>query len=213
MHIGNKLSELLTEKRISKIELANNIGKSKQAVTSIIKRPNIDTGLLEKISQFLKVPISTFFEEKKSHAEEQEYKQMIEYISHHCDISFSELIQYKTTQIGRKILSDKKIDADSYINAISKSVLSDVNVQLFIKHKVIPFNKIQEQILVLLWENDYLEIMVGFDKEQSKLISRTADRLFDRMHKKNSPGFTLDEKVLKETDRLTKSEEKTKKKK
>lgn len=59
-HIGNKISQLLSEKRISQTELAKGIGKSKQAITSILKKANIDTGLLQEICDYLNVDIAFF---------------------------------------------------------------------------------------------------------------------------------------------------------
>ncbi len=61
MNLGKKISLILKEKNISPIDLASSLNLTRSAIYKILARPNIDTLLLEKIANFLDVPIITFF--------------------------------------------------------------------------------------------------------------------------------------------------------
>jgi len=62
-NIGAKIAEILKIKGISVIELSKQLGISNPATYAILKRPNIDTGQLEKIAEIVGVPISYFFDD------------------------------------------------------------------------------------------------------------------------------------------------------
>ncbi len=60
--IGNKIKELLEQKRLKPTDLARHLGIRKQSAYYILSKPNIDTGQLEKIAEFFSVPMSFFFD-------------------------------------------------------------------------------------------------------------------------------------------------------
>jgi transcriptional regulator with XRE-family HTH domain len=74
--IGKLLSQLLVKNNLTAVDLATKLNLTKQAVYSMLKKPNIDTGLLEKIANVLDVPISYFFTPENSLSIE-EYEEII----------------------------------------------------------------------------------------------------------------------------------------
>ena len=53
MHIGKKIKEVLGESKFSVIDFAEKINRTRDVVYKIFAKENIDTGLLQKISQVL----------------------------------------------------------------------------------------------------------------------------------------------------------------
>jgi hypothetical protein len=53
VHIGKRIKEVLGESRFTVIEFAEKISRTRDVVYKIFAKENIDTGLLQKISQVL----------------------------------------------------------------------------------------------------------------------------------------------------------------
>lgn len=60
-HIGNQISEILKERKITQAELGDYLGVSHQEVSRLLKNKSIDTGRLAQISHFLKYCFFSFF--------------------------------------------------------------------------------------------------------------------------------------------------------
>lgn len=63
MHIGLEINNLARKKKINLAELARRIGRDKQSVYEMVKKEDLNTGLLKKIAMALDVPITHFFED------------------------------------------------------------------------------------------------------------------------------------------------------
>ena len=70
--IGEKLAELLQTKGIKAGALARETGIPKSTIYSIIKRnnKNVDYSVMEKIAEFLGVPVEYFYDAGESHTEQ-----------------------------------------------------------------------------------------------------------------------------------------------
>lgn len=66
-HIGLKIKELASKEKIDVSQLAEKLGKSKQAIYDLYAKEDVNTSLLRELSVILNVPIITFFQD------EQEY--------------------------------------------------------------------------------------------------------------------------------------------
>ncbi len=65
INIGEKIADLIKKKNMPVAALTKILGYSKPSTYAILKRPNIDTGLLEKISDAFGVDITYFFDDRK----------------------------------------------------------------------------------------------------------------------------------------------------
>lgn len=63
MEIGLKIKELMVKENIEIPELANKLGKTKQAVYDMLDKKDVNTSLLRELSGIFNVPIALFFEE------------------------------------------------------------------------------------------------------------------------------------------------------
>ena len=85
--IGEKLAELLQVKGIKAGTLAREIGIPKSTVYSIIKRnnKNVDYSVMEKIADFLGVPVEYFHDAEETHSDQPIALDDFTYAMHnHC---------------------------------------------------------------------------------------------------------------------------------
>ncbi len=61
VHIGKKIKEVLVESKFSVIEFAEKISRTRDVVYKIFAKENIDTGLLQKISQVLEHDFFSYY--------------------------------------------------------------------------------------------------------------------------------------------------------
>lgn len=61
VHIGKKIKEVLGESKFSVIEFAEKISRTRDVVYKIFAKENIDTGLLQKISQVLEHDFFSYY--------------------------------------------------------------------------------------------------------------------------------------------------------
>jgi transcriptional regulator with XRE-family HTH domain len=65
LHLGIKIKNLVEKSSYSNKDFAEKLGKTEQALYDIFKKADINTSLLKKIAEILKVPVSSFFEEQQ----------------------------------------------------------------------------------------------------------------------------------------------------
>ena len=63
VHIGLKIKGLVDKEKLDIPYVAKKLGKSKQAVYDMFGKEDLNTGILRKFSDILKVPLKTFVEE------------------------------------------------------------------------------------------------------------------------------------------------------
>lgn len=61
VHIGKKIKEVVGQSRFSVIEFAEKISRTRDVVYKIFAKENIDTGLLQKISQVLEHDFFSYY--------------------------------------------------------------------------------------------------------------------------------------------------------
>jgi hypothetical protein len=61
LHIGKKIKEVLGQSRFTVIEFAEKINRTRDVVYKIFAKENIDTGLLQKISQVLEHDFFSYY--------------------------------------------------------------------------------------------------------------------------------------------------------
>lgn len=110
MLIGERIKGILKEKRFHVNELAIHLETSPEYVYRILKKDSISSELLIKISNFLNVPISNFFNEYKTN---DKYTQLLDFVidifkyeNQEIDITFLLLEIYIETQKESKILKE-----------------------------------------------------------------------------------------------------------
>jgi transcriptional regulator with XRE-family HTH domain len=110
MLIGERIKGILKEKKIHVNELAIHLETSPEYIYRIFKKDSISTELLIKISNFLNVPISNFFNEYQTN---DKYTQILDFVidifkyeNQEIDISFFLLEIYIETQKKSKLLKE-----------------------------------------------------------------------------------------------------------
>lgn len=63
MNIGLRIKELAIKEKLEISEIAEKLGKSKQAVYDMLSKQDLSTSVLRELSVILKVPITAFFQE------------------------------------------------------------------------------------------------------------------------------------------------------
>lgn len=63
MNIGLRIKELASKEKLEIPEIAERLGKSKQAVYDMLSKQDLNTSVLRELSAILKVPITAFFQE------------------------------------------------------------------------------------------------------------------------------------------------------
>jgi transcriptional regulator with XRE-family HTH domain len=61
-HIGNEADSIIRKKKLKKKDIADKMGITDVYLSQIFKKESIDAGLLEKLSQAIRVPVSYWFE-------------------------------------------------------------------------------------------------------------------------------------------------------
>ena len=62
---GNRLKEILYEKKVSQSQIAKLLGMSQQSLNQMLSASDIKTGLVERIAKVLNVSISSLYGEDK----------------------------------------------------------------------------------------------------------------------------------------------------
>ena len=71
MHIGLRIKHIAEHHKVSVVELASLLGKSKQAIYDLFERPHVSTEILEKLSECLGVPLQVFLENTDFNSEKK----------------------------------------------------------------------------------------------------------------------------------------------
>lgn len=64
LHIGLKIKELANKENLDVSQLADKLGKSKQAIYDLFAKEDVHTSILRELSAIFNVPIITFFQEE-----------------------------------------------------------------------------------------------------------------------------------------------------
>lgn len=76
LHIGQKISEMVSQEKLDVNTIAERLGKSKQAVYDMFAKEDLNTSLLRQFSDILNVPLVSFFDE--GGVADLEYKNLAE---------------------------------------------------------------------------------------------------------------------------------------
>ena len=76
LHIGQKISEMVSQEKLDVNTIAERLGKSKQAVYDMFSKEDLNTSLLRQFSDILNVPLAFFFDEEG--VVDLEYKNLAE---------------------------------------------------------------------------------------------------------------------------------------
>ena len=76
LHIGQKISEMVSQEKLDVNTIAERLGKSKQAVYDMFSKEDLNTSLLRQFSEILNVPLAVFFDEEG--VVDLEYKNLAE---------------------------------------------------------------------------------------------------------------------------------------
>ncbi len=98
MDIGQKIKLLLQQRGVDRIVFAQKIGKTESNIFNIFNRKTIDTGLLQKISDVLEVPITYFFTDDNVNINE----------INNNTISNLDIVQGKHNQVGAASNDEEK---------------------------------------------------------------------------------------------------------
>ena len=63
MNIGLKIKKLVTDNKMSVVELSEKIGKSRQTTYDMLEKPHVSSEILVKLSDLFNLPIEFFFTE------------------------------------------------------------------------------------------------------------------------------------------------------
>lgn len=102
IEIGNKIKKTLTEKKISINTLAEEIGYTRQGLSTILKTGDFKVSVLQKISDVLDVDVCEFFHDPNKRKLEEELKSFI--IAATFPYYHRDSIQF--TEDGKKIKGD-----------------------------------------------------------------------------------------------------------
>jgi transcriptional regulator with XRE-family HTH domain len=116
MNIGKRIQEIAKEKKVSAIELAEMIGKSRQAIYDIYHgRVSVNIDLLEKIANALDQPIIDFIDESaKPRIDRQALREVI--IEIIKDVIRKNYIYYKDLQTLSKEVHDKAKEGEGLVH-------------------------------------------------------------------------------------------------
>jgi len=175
IHTGNRISELLKEKNKSVPELADVLEISKQSTYKMLKRPNIDTAILETICNFLGISIITFFQEISDVDPWNDYKKIIKYLDVFSNINLIGHIDYEADLLIER-MDIKKIDYVLFFETLTKIMLSNENIKLILKYKFLCKEDIQLEVYRAFWDKKNNESLFGFSKKQANEIAEFANK-------------------------------------
>lgn len=101
MHIGQKISEIITQRHLNKVDLANAIGVKRPAVNYLLKRSSIDVETLAQISNAVKY---NFFK----HYPVQELMDANSTIALSADAIENKKMQEKISELEKQLESCKR---------------------------------------------------------------------------------------------------------
>ena len=78
MNIGLRIKELANKEKLEIPEIAEKLGKSKQAVYDMLSKQDLSTSVLRELSVILRVPITAFFQENNDFDSDNSIQEKLE---------------------------------------------------------------------------------------------------------------------------------------
>lgn len=78
MNIGLRIKELASKEKLEIPEIAEKLGKSKQAVYDMLSKQDLSTSILRELSVILRVPITAFFQENNDFDSDNSIQEKLE---------------------------------------------------------------------------------------------------------------------------------------
>ncbi|MBT9871959.1 hypothetical protein GPL06_03840 [Bacteroides salyersiae] len=78
MNIGLRIKELASKEKLEIPEIAEKLGKSKQAVYDMLSKQDLSTSILRELSGILRVPITAFFQENNDFDSDNSIQEKLE---------------------------------------------------------------------------------------------------------------------------------------
>lgn len=129
MNIGLRVKELVVKEKLDIPEIAERLGKSKQAVYDMLSKQDLSTSVLRELSVILKVPITAFFQEN----DDSDFKNSVQ---EKLDLAYQEIEKLRkeldNLRSGKKcstrVLVELDVDSDEFIKmGLKEKVIQILN--------------------------------------------------------------------------------------
>lgn len=130
MNIGLRIKELASKKKLEIPEIAEKLGKSKQAVYDMLSKQDLNTSVLRELSAILKVPITAFFQENDDFDSDNAIQEKLELAYQEIEKLKKELEESRIHhRKPTRIVVELDVDGDEFI----KMGLKDKVIQILNK--------------------------------------------------------------------------------
>lgn len=130
MNIGLRIKELARKEKLEISEIAEKLGKSKQAVYDMLSKQDLSTSVLRELSVILKVPITAFFQENDDFDSDNTIQEKLELAYQEIERLKKELEESRNHhRKPTRIVVELDVDGDEFI----KMGLKDKVIQILNK--------------------------------------------------------------------------------
>lgn len=130
MNIGLRIKELASKEKLEIPEIAEKLGKSKQAVYDMLSKQDLSTSVLRELSVILRVPITAFFQENNDFDSDNSIQEKLELAYQEIERLKKEIKELRThRRKSTRVVVELDVDDDEFI----KMGLKDKVIQILNK--------------------------------------------------------------------------------
>ncbi|WP_291584881.1 helix-turn-helix transcriptional regulator [Bacteroides sp.] len=130
MNIGLRIRELASKEKLEISEIAEKLGKSKQAVYDMLSKQDLSTSVLRELSVILRVPITAFFQENNDFDSDNSIQEKLELAYQEIERLRKEIEELRTHhRKPTRVVVELDVDDDEFI----KMGLKDKVIQILNK--------------------------------------------------------------------------------
>lgn len=116
MNIGLRIKELANKEKLEIPEIAEKLGKSKQAVYDMLSKQDLSTSVLRELSVILRVPITAFFQENNDFDSDNSIQEKLELAYQEIERLKKEIEELRTHhRKSTRVVVELDVDDDEFV--------------------------------------------------------------------------------------------------
>ncbi len=116
MNIGLRIKELANKEKLEIPEIAEKLGKSKQAVYDMLSKQDLSTSVLRELSVILRVPITAFFQENNDFDSDNSIQEKLELAYQEIERLKKEIEELRTyRRKSTRVVVELDVDDDEFV--------------------------------------------------------------------------------------------------
>ena len=116
MNIGLRIKELANKEKLEIPEIAEKLGKSKQAVYDMLSKQDLSTSVLRELSVILRVPITAFFQDNNDFDSDNSIQEKLELAYQEIERLKKEIEELRTHhRKSTRVVVELDVDDDEFV--------------------------------------------------------------------------------------------------